>query len=87
LLERNALVQFGSVPTPLDEPQVLTADVTRLKVELGGPRDGALQKDWKKPLIGGEVISPPLRRLTLIQPAWQARRTRNGDSIGLPWPS
>jgi nucleoside-diphosphate-sugar epimerase len=34
-LDGNELVQFGSLPTPVDEPQVLVADVNRLKLELG----------------------------------------------------
>lgn len=35
LLDGNELVQFGSLPTPLDEPQVLVADVKRLTQDLG----------------------------------------------------
>jgi nucleoside-diphosphate-sugar epimerase len=35
LLDGNELVQFGSVPTPLDEPQVLVADIKRLHQEVG----------------------------------------------------
>lgn len=35
LLDGNELIQFGSVPTPLDEPQVLVADIKRLNEELG----------------------------------------------------
>jgi nucleoside-diphosphate-sugar epimerase len=42
LLKRHELVQFGSVPTPVDEPKTLVADVNRLKLELGWSRRWSL---------------------------------------------